>query len=103
MSFALSAAVTGMRAHQTMLDVAGNNLANLNTHGFKASSVSFSEMLSQTLKRAGQPTEVTGGTNPQQMGSGVQIGAITRNMSQGNIVTTGKLSIWQSRARVSLC
>jgi flagellar hook protein FlgE len=90
MSFALSAAVTGMQAHQKMLDVAGNNLANLNTNGYKSSSISFSEMLSQTLKRASQPTETTGGTNPQQMGSGVQISAITRNMSQGNIETTGQ-------------
>jgi flagellar hook protein FlgE len=90
MSFALSAAVTGMQAHQKMLDVAGNNLANLNTNGYKTSSISFSEMLSQTLKRASQPTETTGGTNPQQMGSGVQVSTISRNMTQGNIVTTGQ-------------
>ncbi len=90
MSFALSAAVTGMQAHQKMLDVAGNNLANLNTSGYKTSTISFSEMLSQTLKRASQPTATTGGTNPQQMGSGVQVSAITRNMAQGNIVTTGQ-------------
>jgi len=90
MSFALSAAVTGMQAHQKMLDVAGNNLANLNTNGYKSSSISFSEMLSQTLKRASQPTATTGGTNPQQMGSGVQVSAITRNMTQGNIVATGQ-------------
>lgn len=90
MSFALSAAVTGMQAHQKMLDVAGNNLANLNTNGYKSSSISFSEMLSQTLKRASAPTSTTGGTNPQQMGSGVQVSAITRNMAQGNITTTGQ-------------
>jgi flagellar hook protein FlgE len=90
MSFALSAAVTGMQAHQKMLDVAGNNLANLNTTGYKTSTISFSEMLSQTLKRASQPTNTIGGTNPQQMGSGVEVSAITRNMSQGNIVKTGQ-------------
>jgi flagellar hook protein FlgE len=89
MSFALSAAVTGMQAHQKMLDVAGNNLANLNTSGYKSSTISFAEMLSQTLKRASQPTDLIGGTNPQQMGSGVEVANITRNMTQGNIVKTG--------------
>jgi flagellar hook protein FlgE len=90
MSFALSAAVTGMQAHQKMLDVAGNNLANLNTNGYKSSTINFAEMLSQTLKRASQPTTAIGGTNPQQMGLGVKVSAITRNMTQGNIVTTGQ-------------
>jgi flagellar hook protein FlgE len=90
MSFALSAAVTGMQAHQRMLDVAGNNLANLNTSGYKSSNITFSEMLSQTLKRASQPTTAIGGTNPQQMGLGVKVSAITRNMTQGNITSTGQ-------------
>jgi flagellar hook protein FlgE len=90
MSFALSAAVTGMQAHQKMLDVAGNNLANLNTNGYKSSTITFSEMLSQTLKRASQPTTAIGGTNPQQMGLGVQVSSITRNMTQGNITSTGQ-------------
>jgi flagellar hook protein FlgE len=90
MSFALSAAVTGMQAHQKMLDVAGNNLANLNTTGYKASNITFSEMLSQTLKRASQPTATIGGTNPQQMGLGVKVSSITRSMTQGNITSTGQ-------------
>jgi flagellar hook protein FlgE len=89
MSFALSAGVTGLQAHQKMLDVAGNNLANVNTTAFKASRITFSELLSETIKKASQPTSNVGGTNPQQMGSGVGISGISPNMSQGNIVNTG--------------
>jgi flagellar hook protein FlgE len=89
MSFALSAGVTGLQAHQKMLDVAGNNLANVTTTAFKSSRVTFSELLSQTIKKASQPTGTVGGTNPQQMGSGVGIAGISPNMQQGNIVNTG--------------
>jgi len=89
MSFALSAGVTGLQAHQKMLDVAGNNLANVNTTAFKASRITFSELLSETIKKASQPTANVGGTNPQQMGSGVAVAGISPNMAQGNIVNTG--------------
>lgn len=89
MSFALSAGVTGLQAHQKMLDVAGNNLANVNTTAFKSSRITFSELLSETLKKASQPTSSVGGTNPQQMGSGVGVSGISPNMAQGNIVNTG--------------
>jgi len=89
MSFALSAGVTGLQAHQKMLDIAGNNLANVNTTAFKASRITFSELLCETIKKASQPTDTIGGTNPQQMGSGVGIAGISPNMSQGNIVNTG--------------
>jgi len=78
-----------MQAHQTMLDVAGNNLSNVNTIGFKASRTNFSELLSQTLSEASQPTQNVGGTNPMQMGSGVNVSSITANMTQGGIVDTG--------------
>jgi len=89
MSFALTAGVTGLQAHQKMLDVAGNNLANVNTTAFKASRIVFSELLSETIKKASQPTANVGGTNPQQMGSGVGVAGISPNMTQGNIVNTG--------------
>src|SRR5437763_982682 len=89
MSFALSSGVTGLQAHQQMLDVAGNNLANVNTTSFKSSRILFSELLSETIRKASQPTTNTGGTNPVQMGSGVGVSGIVRNMSQGNIVNTG--------------
>jgi len=89
MSYALSAGVTGLQAHQTMLDVAGNNLANVNTTGFKTSRANFSEVLGETLQQASQPTDLIGGTNPQQMGAGVGVSSISRDTGQGSIVSTG--------------
>jgi flagellar hook protein FlgE len=88
MSFALMAGVTGLQAHQRMLDVAGNNLANVNTIGYKSSRIIFSELLAQVLKRASAPTTTVGGSNPQQIGSGVQVGSISPDMAQGNLINT---------------
>ncbi|NIP22554.1 MAG: flagellar hook-basal body complex protein [Phycisphaerae bacterium] len=88
MSFALMAGVTGLQAHQRMLDVAGNNLANVNTIGYKSSRIIFSELLAQVLKRASAPTSTVGGSNPQQIGSGVQVGGISPDMAQGNLINT---------------
>jgi flagellar hook protein FlgE len=90
MGNALLAGVSGLKAHQTMLDVTGNNLANLNTYGFKGSRTVFADMLSSTLREATEPTENTGGTNPIQVGSGTQIASVDRIMSQGGLVTTGQ-------------
>jgi flagellar hook protein FlgE len=90
MGSALSAGVSGLKAHQAMLDVAGNNLANVNTTGFKGSSVTFAELLSQTLKGASGSSDNLGGTNPTQIGSGVEVSGVRKNMSQGNIVATGQ-------------
>ena len=89
MSFALASGVTGLQAHQRMLDVAGNNLANVNSTAFKASRITFAELLSETIKKASTATTATGGTNPQQMGTGVGIAGIVPNMAQGNLVNTG--------------
>lgn len=89
MSNALLSGVTGLTAHQKMIDVAGNNLANVNTTAFKASRVTFAEMLSATLQDASAPTTNLGGTNPMQCGSGVKVGSIDRDMSQGSLVFTG--------------
>ncbi len=89
MSLALNSGVSGLNAHQKMLDVAGNNLANVNTTAYKASRVNFSELLNVTIKNAAQPTSSLGGTNPQQIGTGVSVASITPNMTQGNIVGTG--------------
>jgi len=90
MSYALSSGVTGLQAHQTMLDVAGNNLANVNTTAFKGSTVTFSDTLSQTLRNASGPSGNLGGVNPQQMGSGTQVANIMKNMTQGSISSTGQ-------------
>jgi flagellar hook protein FlgE len=90
MGSALSAGVSGLKAFQTMLDVAGNNLANVNTIGYKGSAVTFAELLSQTIRQASGPSGTLGGVNPQQMGSGVVVSSVKRDMSQGNIETTGQ-------------
>ena len=87
---ALSSGVTGLKVHQSWLDVTGDNLANLNTVAFKGSNVTFAELLSQTVRTATGPVGSLGGTNPQQMGSGVGMAGVTRNMSQGNIAATGQ-------------
>jgi flagellar hook protein FlgE len=89
MSFALSAGVSGLQAHQKMLDLAGNNLANVNTTAYKASTINFAELMTETIKKASQPTSTVGGTNPQQRGGGVDVAGISPNMTQGNIVDTG--------------
>ncbi len=90
MNSALLSGVSGLSSHQRMLDVAGNNLANVNTNAFKSSRVTFSELLSQTMRNASQPSETTGGTNPMQIGSGVQVASVDRNMSQGSLINTGQ-------------
>jgi len=90
MSDSLMAAVSGLQGHQKMLDVAGNNLANVNTYGFKSSRVTFSELLAETIREATQPQERVGGTNPQQIGSGATVSSVDRNMTQGSMVQTGQ-------------
>ncbi|HET9188384.1 MAG TPA: flagellar hook-basal body complex protein, partial [Acidothermaceae bacterium] len=85
----LFSGVSGLRAHQTMLDVVGNNIANVNTTGFKASSVEFEDTLSQALKAAGAPQGAQGGTNPAQVGLGVEVAAINTSFTQGPAETTG--------------
>jgi flagellar hook protein FlgE len=91
----LFSAISGLRSNQTMLDVTGNNIANANTVGFKASNVVFQDTLSQMLTNAGAPSApgvdpAQGGTNPIQVGLGVQVGAITTNFNQGSAQVTGR-------------
>jgi len=81
--------LSGVRTHQFMLDVIGNNLANANTNAFKASRVTFAEMISQTLNPASSPTATMGGRNPAQIGLGVEVGAVVRDFSQGGLKDTG--------------
>ena len=83
-------AVSGLRAHQTMMDVVGNNIANVNTTGFKKSDAIFQDVLSQTLNGAGAPTAELGGTNAAQIGLGAQLGAIAQNFLQGALQNTGR-------------
>ena len=84
------AAVSGLRAHQTMMDVVGNNIANVNTTGFKKSQVIFQEILSQTISGAGAPTDSLGGSNPAQVGLGASVGAIAQSFAQGALQSTGR-------------
>lgn len=83
--------VSGLSANLTSLDVIGNNIANSNTTGFKSGRVTFNEMLTQTMRSASRPVSGgLGGTNPQQVGLGTQVGSIDTNFNQGNFKTTGK-------------
>ena len=86
----LFSGITGLRQHQTLMDVVSNNIANVNTTGFKTSSVVFEDTLSQTMKNAAAPTATAGGMNPAQVGLGVQLGAISTNFGQGSAQNTGK-------------
>lgn len=85
----LFAGVSGLEAHQTMMDVVGNNIANMDTVGFKAADVTFESTLSQLLQSPAAPQNQRGGTNPAQVGLGVMVGSITTNFSQGAMQSTG--------------
>ncbi|MGX7681061.1 flagellar hook-basal body complex protein [Jatrophihabitans sp. DSM 45814] len=84
--------ISGLRAHQQMLDIASNNIANVNTTGFKSSSSVFESTLSQTIAGAGAPNATQGGTNPLQVGLGVSLGATESNFTQGSNQYTGRTS-----------
>jgi flagellar hook protein FlgE len=86
----LFAGISGLRSHQQMMDVTGNNIANVNTAGFKSSQATFQDTLSQLVKAAGAPQAGGGGTNPAQIGLGVRLGGITTNFTQGAQQTTGR-------------
>lgn len=90
MASALFAGVSGLRAHQEMLDVVGNNLANLNTTAFKAARIRFADLLSETKTPATQAVSgLIGGTNPIQIGLGVKTAAIDTDLKQGSLEATG--------------
>jgi len=82
--------VSGLRAHQSMMDVIGNNISNVNTAGYKSSQVVFEDLLSQVLRGAGSPQAAAGGTNPAQVGLGVRVGGISTSFSQGAAQLTGR-------------
>ncbi|MGO9974637.1 MAG: flagellar hook-basal body complex protein [Solirubrobacteraceae bacterium] len=86
---AMYSAISGLQAHQTMLDVTANNLANVDTIGFKAQRTTFVNELSQLLSGGSGQTGANGGTNPQQIGLGVQVGSIDNIMSAGSLQNTG--------------
>ncbi|MDB5048726.1 MAG: Flagellar hook protein FlgE [Fibrobacteres bacterium] len=88
----LYASISGLRNHQTRMDVIGNNIANVNTVGYKSSRVTFEESLSQLLSGASRGVDGGGGTNPMQVGLGMNIGSIDSRMTQGNLESTGLIT-----------
>ncbi len=86
----LWAGVSGLQAHQIALDTEANNIANVNTAGYKYSRANFSDLLSQTSKIATAPQGALGGKNPMQVGLGTQVGSITKIFKQGSVQVTDK-------------
>jgi flagellar hook protein FlgE len=86
----LYSGVSGLTAHQTKMDVIGNNIANVNTFGFKASSASFADVYYQTANSATAGTDSFAGNNPSTIGYGTQICDITKNMSMSSFQTTNR-------------
>lgn len=85
--------VSGLRAHQTMMDVVGNNIANVNTTGYKASRATFQEALTQTVRGAtGAVPGDAGGINPMQLGLGARVASIDGVFTQGASQVTGRVT-----------
>lgn len=92
MMSSLFAGVSGLRNHQVRMNVVGDNIANINTIGFKVGRVTFQESLVQNLKGAGRPSGTIGGTNPQQLGLGMAIASVDNVFQQGGLETTGQVT-----------
>ncbi|UZD43170.1 flagellar hook protein FlgE [Selenomonas sputigena] len=86
----LFSGVSGLKSHQTRMDVIGNNIANVNTIGFKSSRVTFADTLYQTQTGASAPTGTVGGTNPKQIGLGVGVASIDLLFTDASTQATGK-------------
>lgn len=89
MTGAMSSAIAGLKAHMDKLNVIGNNIANVNTWGFKPSRVSFQDSLYTTSSTGSNGTTTVGGRNPSQIGYGTSIGSIDLDMSTGSFTATG--------------
>jgi len=87
----LFAGVSGLVNHQTKLDVIGNNIANINTIGYKSGRVSFQELLNQTVRGGSRAGDGIGGTNPIQIGLGMSVASVSTHHSQGNLQATGNM------------
>ncbi len=91
MANSLLTGISGLRGHQKMLEVIGNNLANVNTTAFKTSRTLFSDLIYESQRGASAGTSGTlGSINPLQIGTGSQVTSVDRNFSQGNLETTGE-------------
>ncbi|MFN8179533.1 MAG: flagellar hook-basal body complex protein [bacterium] len=87
----LFAAVSGLRNHQVDMDVIGNNIANINTIGFKTGRALFQQMLSETIQGASRPNDGSAGTNPVQVGLGMSVATVSNNFAQGQLEHTGNM------------
>lgn len=85
----LFSGVSGLRNHQSMLDVIGNNIANVNSIGFKGSRVTFSDTFNQFVRSGSNPGDTSGGTNTFQVGLGMKLNSVDRNWNQGTFERTG--------------
>ena len=88
----LYAGISGLRSHQVALDVTGNNIANVNTVGFKSGRATFKESMAQMLQGPSRPAGNQSGTNPLQIGLGTSIASIDTMLRQGNLQTTGQIT-----------
>lgn len=86
----LFSGISGLKSHQTKMDVIGNNISNVNTTGFKSSRVVFADMLSQQLSGSSAPKGNVGGTNEKAIGLGTGVGAIDLLFTDGSVQSTGK-------------
>ena len=86
----LFSGVSGLKNHQTRMDVIGNNISNVNTTGFKSSRVTFADTLNQTMTGAAAPNGTLGGTNPKQVGLGSAVSSIDLLFTDGSVQSTGK-------------
>lgn len=89
MTGAMYAAISGLKSHMTKLNVIGNNIANVNTYGYKSARTTFRETIYTTLTAGSEGTPMQGGINPNQIGYGCNIGTIDLDMSNGPAVPTG--------------
>ena len=92
MMASLFAGVSGLRNHQVRMNVVGDNIANVNTIGYKVGRVTFQEALVQTFRGAGRPSSTSGGTNPLQLGLGMSLASIDNLFLQGGLETTGQIT-----------
>ncbi|MEG0395561.1 MAG: flagellar hook-basal body complex protein [Oscillospiraceae bacterium] len=88
MNRSMYSGVSGMKTHQTRMDVIGNNIANVNTYGFKAGRAVFRDVYYQTLKSATGGSSTSGGTNPSQVGYGSQLGSVDVMMGNSSFQMT---------------
>ena len=81
--------ITGVRSHQTRINVIGNNVANINTVGFKGGRVTFSDVMGKTLSEGEAARNQVSATNPRQSGLGVEVASVDTVQRQGSLQSTG--------------